>query len=290
MGDVGDLLTVLSAGLFFGAVGAGIAGGIISEHDTSLRSRLCSNIVQKHDRLYFAGNREIVCFSKTGNLFWKSDLPYAAAGSEIIMQDDMLLLISTGMKRKAAPYIAAYNVKTGELIYKILMVGQDYVWSYMLRNDIVSVRTNAAITLYNRGTGALIAFSDMDKKEGISEFKTLANCETIFIHDSLSNKNISLAEAFPGSYFLCNRKKELLRLDDKLNLAEVIGQGQYGTEMNLDVGYKPVVMPGNKVYIKNGSTEVALLDNLPQLKCDNKLVNIEPKGITVTDIPVLQSP
>lgn len=284
--EFGHSIRTVMTTMMFGAIVAMALNA--SEHDTVFKSKLCSNIVQQDDKYYLAGFEEIICVNKTGKALWQKDLPYKTAISEIVLRGDTLLLISAGMKRKAVPYVAAYNSKTGDLLYKTVLVGQDNIIDYAFYDTTLFLRMETSAALYNWCTGEQIVFSTIDKNEklGANEFKTIMDGENFFIHDSLNNKDRTLSKAFPGSYFLSNKKGDLLRLDVTLHVIGEVPQTQYGNERYFDTGWILTIMPGDKVFLKNEHEPVAQLESVPQLKCGNKLINIEPKGITVIDMPL----
>ncbi len=117
-----------------GGVGAVVAGQILSalagvpsgtriDHYTGLHS----NVLISGDKIYYAGNRVLVCLNlETGKEIWNVDLPQVAAHSGLMEEDGHLLMIGFGWCYKnnvitdySTPFVARFDKSSGaQLLYQ----------------------------------------------------------------------------------------------------------------------------------------------------------------------------
>ncbi len=275
-----DRMRMVVATMAFGAVGAYLAS---PAYDTTYRSNFSSNIARKGQDFFFAGNKNMVCISGGGKEKWDVSLPYKTAASEIIVRDDTLLFLSVGMKNRADPYLAAFNTKDGTLSYKTLLNGQTKITEYKYCGETMLVKTKNAIILYSILTGKELAFAPIGKD--VEGFETIIKGDNVIIVDGISNRHISLADAYHECYFLTNKSGEILILDSTLHIVELLSNKSYGKKELIDDFFCILNMPDGISVEKRGIV-VAELDSMPQLKCNDRFVHITPKTITITNIPL----
>ncbi len=126
------------------SVVAALAGTVhVNTVKTDRLENLTSNSLRIKDKVYYAGNKILVCVDlTTGKEVWKVNLPKRAGQTSLSEEDGHLLLMGFGWCHKngvtdnyGKPFIARFNKEDGKQILYHELALDSYITSYLERAD-----------------------------------------------------------------------------------------------------------------------------------------------------------
>ncbi|MFH2058828.1 MAG: PQQ-binding-like beta-propeller repeat protein [Pseudomonadota bacterium] len=194
-----------------GGVGKVVAGEILSVvaamagtvHVNTVRTdrleNLTSNSLIIKDKVYYAGNKIIVCVDlKTGKEVWEVDLPKRAGQTGLSEEDGHILVMGFGWCHKngvtanySKPFIARFNKEDGKQILYQELALDSYITSYLIRADGYFLTTTSQVIFVDKkDTSAVIQPHTLskEKSELYSQIKNIVkNPQDAFVLKEDSN-------------------------------------------------------------------------------------------------------
>lgn len=239
---------------------------------------MCSNVlVDKNQNCYAAGNDRIISIANDGKLRWDNSLRiYNTGKSKIWSSGDTLYMLSLGyanrlnlIVRQSFPYIDAYNINSGKLIYHKEFGTNEPIVDYTVDDDNLFVRTVDLLGRFSLKKGVL------HMQHNVQEDDSFRNAFRIVSYADLYRKTNDGYDPIDMKY----RNSMLLLDDDKVYA--VNDRGGYEVCVGAERAYRLVTPEGKEVFNSNG---------LSAFDCDGKkvLISEHPDAIINNRILVIK--
>lgn len=232
-----DYNTITGKKDYTGTVAAnvvGIAAGILTgtfmmSAGHNLVSDVVSNTLTDSSFIYFASKEQLIKLDEqSGEIVWKYSFPNdLASKSSIYMNDSVVFMVNKGMAFMGyrqldfgKPFFAAFDRKTGKLLYLSLINAKDEpVLSALIHNKELFLVFRNRLMKYSMKTGNVIAEKEFPN-DSFGELKFFVGNQAY-----ITNQNgelMSLLQTDSTKVFVITSQDKTLSIDSDLNVTKTI--------------------------------------------------------------------
>ncbi len=287
------------AGNALGVVAGLLTGTFMMSLGNDLVSNVVSNTLIDSSSIYLASREQLARVDKqTGEVIWKHTFPKKIASkSKILMREDLVFMVNMGYASMGnrqlyfgKPFIAAFDRETGKQQFQTLIdVKKDPIFDFKLTQDVIYLVFKNRIEKYSMETGSLITKKDFPQKD-YGDLECFIGKQVFFTNEKQELE--SLPKSDVSKLFVFTSQKEILKIDDQLNITDTITSEDIsicyiGTE-----NYKFITKDEQTLIINNNGDKIAEIESTKSAvlkgktlyyKKDNKLIAIDLSDILIKE-------
>ena len=224
---------------------------------------LVSNCLIDSSHVYLASMDDLVKVDVlSGEVIWKTTLPKdLPSKSSIFRGDSLIYMVNYGYAfvrnihvNFGQPFIAAFDIQTGEQKYLTLLEDKkDPILDYKISPEEFILVFHNRMAKYSKNTGNLIMEKEFSKEDFGGLYYNLDG-NLVYVQDE-NDKMVSLFQTDTMSTFVYTGQREILFIDDELNVVNKSGFEDWSLN-NLNTADYKFLIKGHKTMIISNEGEM----------------------------------
>lgn len=273
-------------------IGIGLLTGFYTVGVSSnIFTGVVSNLLHQDGRLYMTSFEEVACLDAvTGKVIWKNPLYKSkVSAGRIFIENGKLYQINLGKvgvggsaAKMGQPYIATYDLTTGNLIEFIELPIGEFVIDYRNNYDYLDLLHNRGILRINKKDISLTGQIGVNGKD-----KAISFFNNNFFLKS-ENQFQSLEALYPGAFLIQTSDLNLIVVNDNLEFTGRFHLSELYKERFTYNDHKIIVNGSDVWVIDSFHNPVAKIKNLGELVvAENRLLLIQDNRVQKIDLDKL---